>query len=369
MGFKYQVHPFILGIINLNTYLTRIMSNLELSQIDSFPQELLDISIERLYTLFPGPTLLHLQGKRPEPVFVSILLHGNESTGFHVIQELLMKYQHLDLPRSVSILFGNTQAARYGKRILTGQYDFNRVWPGTAESNTIEATVMQDVVSEMRRRNVFASIDIHNNTGLNPHYACINKLENSFFQLATLFGPTVVYFLTPKGVQSMAFSKLCPAVTLECGKPGLLGGIDHALDFIEKVIHMQFISNEPISPQDIKLFHTVARVQVPEDITFSFTNQNANILFKKELYTMNFSEIPADTCFGIVHSNNSARLFAFNDNDEELGEELFYINNQKIKLTKPMMPAMLTLDEAVIRQDCLCYLMERLPYPVTSYVS
>jgi hypothetical protein len=32
-------------------------------------------------------------------------------------------------------------------------------------------------------------------------------------------------------------------------------------------------------------------------------------------------------------------------------------------LTKCLMPAMLTRDERVIRQDCLCYLMERLPYP------
>jgi len=338
------------------------MSNLELNQIDSFPQELLEISIEKLYTLFPGPTLLHLQGKRPEPVFVSVLLHGNEGTGLHVIQRLLKKYQHSVLPRSISILFGNTQAARYGKRVLDGQSDYNRVWPGTVEPNTQETMVMRKIVNEMERRNVFASIDIHNNTGLNPHYSCINKLENCFLQLATLFGHTVVYFLTPKGVQSMAFSKFCPAVTLECGEPGSPSGTDHALDYVDAVLHMKYISNDPILPQDIKLFHTVARVQVPEDVTFSFTDQNANILFESELYKMNFSVIPADTCFGIVNSSN-ARLFAFNDNEEELGEKLFYINNQQIKLTKPMMPAMLTLDEAVIRQDCFCYLMEQLPHP------
>jgi hypothetical protein len=28
-----------------------------------------------------------------------------------------------------------------------------------------------------------------------------------------------------------------------------------------------------------------------------------------------------------------------------------------------VMPSMLTLDERVIRQDCLCYLMERFPIP------
>ena len=345
------------------------MSNLELHQIDNFPQELLEISIEKLYTLFPGPTLLHLQGKRAEPVFVSVLLHGNEGTGLYVIQRLLKKYQHSVLPRSVSIFFGNTQAARYGKRVLDNQFDYNRVWPGTVEPNVQETIVMQKIVNEMERRNVFASIDIHNNTGLNPHFACINKLENCFLHLAALFGHTVVYFLTPKGVQSMAFSKLCPAVTLECGKSDSPSGTVHALDYVDAVLHMQYISKDPILQQDIKLFHTVARVHVPADVTFSFTDQNANILFKRELYKMNFSEIPADTCIGIVHSNNNARLFAFNDNDEELGEKLFYINNQQIKLTKPMMPAMLTLDEAIIRQDCFCYLMERLPHPEIPYAN
>jgi hypothetical protein len=31
----------------------------------------------------------------------------------------------------------------------------------------------------------------------------------------------------------------------------------------------------------------------------------------------------------------------------------------KIRLRVPVMPSMLTLDERVVRQDCLCYLMER----------
>ncbi len=341
------------------------MSNIELTQIESFPQKLLKVGSDKLYTIFPGPTLLHLQGKRPEPLFVSVLLHGNEGTGWHVIQRLLKKYQRSALPRSVSIFFGNTQAARYGQRFLDNQPDYNRIWPSTIEPNSQETAIMQNIVDEMGRRKVFASIDIHNNTGLNPHYACINKLENRFFQLAALFGHTVVYFLTPKGVQSMAFSNHCPAVTLECGKPDSSSGIEHALEYVDAVLHMQHISEDPILTQDIKLFHTVARVKIPEDVTFSFTDQNVDILFKRELDRMNFSEIPADTCFGIVQSNNNARLFAFDDDDEEVGEKFFYTNEQQIKLAKPMMPAMLTLDESIIRQDCLCYLMERLPHPET----
>ena len=234
---------------------------------------------------------------------------------------------------------------------------------GTHHPDSQEAKVMQEIVDEMQSRNLFASIDIHNNTGLNPHYACINKVENQFLRLASLFGPTVVYFLTPKGVQSMAFSEMCPAVTLECGKVDSESGIAHTLEFLDAVLHMKEIPNEPLAPQDIHLFHTIARVKVPHDVSFSFSDSSADILFSNELDKMNFSEMPANTCFGKVQTNSTARLHAFDDNDNEVGNRVFQIKDQKIQLINSMMPAMLTLDEMVIRQDCLCYLMERMPYP------
>ena len=53
------------------------------------------------------------------------------------------------------------------------------------------------------------------------------------------------------------------------------------------------------------------------------------------------------------------------NNDNEVGNRVFQIKDQKIQLINSMMPAMLTLDEMVIRQDCLCYLMERLDLSTT----
>ena len=55
---------------------------------------------------------------------------------------------------------------------------------------------------------MFASIDIHNNTGLNPHYGCVNRLDPPFLHLATLFSRIVVYFKRPLGVQSAAFASV-----------------------------------------------------------------------------------------------------------------------------------------------------------------
>lgn len=103
----------------------------QFDQLDFVPDGLLSVSAESLHSILNKPTLIHLTGKHPEPLFVSVLLHGNETTGFFAIQELLKQYQDQTLPRSLSIFFGNIKAASLGLRRLDGQPDFNRIWPGT----------------------------------------------------------------------------------------------------------------------------------------------------------------------------------------------------------------------------------------------
>ena len=44
---------------------------------------------------------------------------------------------------------------------------------------------------------------------------------------------------------------------------------------------------------------------------------------------------------------------------EDVARHYFHVKDGELRLKVPGMPSMLTLNEAVIRQDCLCYLMER----------
>ena len=159
-----------------------------LTILDQLPDGLLHCEARDLQRILPGPTLVHLPGQHAAPLFVSVLLHGNETTGLTATQGLLRKYDGHKLPRSLSIFFGNISAAAQGKRHLDGQPDYNRIWPsaGDGTGDLPEHRMMHQVVDEMRARKVFASIDIHNNTGLNPHYGCINRREPRFFHLATL---------------------------------------------------------------------------------------------------------------------------------------------------------------------------------------
>ena len=334
-----------------------------LTQYDSLPDGVLDLPAGRLHEALPGPSLIHLPGRRPEPLFASVLLHGNEDTGWLAAQSVLRKFQSAELPRAMSLFIGNLEAARAGLRRLDDQPDYNRVWPGGEATQNAEGEVMHQVVDEMHRRRVFASIDIHNNTGLNPHYACVNRLDPHFLHLATLFSRIVVYFIRPQGVQSAAFAELCPSVTVECGKPGTPGSVEHAAAYIEACLHLSEFPAHPVAPHDIDLFHTVATVKLPDEVSFDFGFAAADIRFVPELDHYNFRELAPGELLGRLAAGSQARLCALDEHGDDVGAHLFDYRGGEITLRQALMPAMLTRDERVIRQDCLCYLMERISLP------
>jgi len=336
------------------------VNKLHFKQLDYLPEGLLEVSIQELHTILPEPTLIHLSGKQAAPLFVSVLLHGNEPTGFIAVQLLLKKYQGRQFPRPLSVFFGNVAAASRNLRRLDKQPDYNRIWPGTELPSCAETEMAEEIVSIMKKRDVFASVDLHNNTGLNPHYACINNLDNQFLQLASLFGRLIVYFLRPKGVQSAAFAQICPAVTLECGRPGQQHGIEHAFEYLNSCLHLLELPQHQILPQDIDLFHTVAQVKIDDKLNFSFNQVDADLFLNEDLERMNFTEVSPGTVLGISKNNTTMPLIAKDEYGNDVTDNFFSFQNGELQINRLTMPSMLTLDERVIKQDCLCYLMERI---------
>lgn len=333
-----------------------------LHELNSIPDGLLDCAANELHDRLAGPTLIHLAGARSNPLLVSVLMHGNEDVGWEAVRILLKKYipggGKLNLPRSLSLFIGNTEAAKSGIRRLAGQPDYNRVWPGTEQEYTAEQAMMEHIYKTMADKQVFASVDIHNNTGLNPHYACINVIKTETLQLAALFSRTVVYFIRPKGVQSLAMSTLCPAVTLECGKVGQAHGTEHAIEYLDACLHLAEHPQHPISPHDIDLFHTQAIVKIPSQISFGFGCDNRDLCLLDDLELLNFRELPPGTEFGQM-TKGIHTLDVQNEQGEQVAERYFTLEQGALKTRLPVMPSMLTRNESVIRQDCLCYLMER----------
>jgi hypothetical protein len=245
---------------------------------------------------------------------------------------------------------------------LPGQSDYNRIWPGTDRPGGSEHLMTAQVVEQMRARRVFASIDIHNNTGFNPHYGCVNRLEQPFLHLAALFSRIIVYFKRPLGVQSAAFATLCPAVTIECGKPGNASGEEHAAAFVEAALHLDHFPAHRVPASDIDIYHTIATVKVPPEVHFAFGSGGADMWFEPDLDHLNFRDLPAGSRLGHVAAACKRPVQAWDEQGADVTERYFEVRDGELRTRRTVTPSMLTLNEAVIRQDCLCYLMERLRY-------
>lgn len=327
--------------------------------IDRLPEGFLDSSPDRLIDILPGPTLFDLPGRDPHPLFVSTLLHGNEYSGLDAMQAVLRRHAARGLPRSLLFFVGNVRAAAANLRTLAGELDYNRVWPGTLSPAAPQAEMARWVYDYAARRKPFASVDIHNNTGFNPHYSCVTKLEPKFIALAQLFSRIVVHFQRPVGTQAAAFAELCPAITVECGKAGAGSATEHAIELIEACLSIAQLPDHAPAPHDVDLLRTYAIVKPPAGASFSFDGAPADFMFRSDIDHLNFSELEPGVSFG--RSAGGARLDVLPGDGEDVQPgDYFRYESGRILLSRTAIPAMLTVDPRAVTQDCLCYLMHRI---------
>ena len=332
-----------------------------LTVLKEVPDGFLHTPARELTDVLPGPTLIDLPGRGERPLFVAILLHGNETTGLLAMQKVLGHYQGHPLPRGLLLFVGNIAAAAQARRTLDNQMDFNRVWPGTEHTDAPEARLMREVMEYVSHRRPFASIDIHNNTGFNPHYGCVNRLSDPFLHLARLFSRTTVFFEEPVGVQSAAAASICPAVTIECGVPGAPSATEHAADFVQSALRLTHFPDHPPHLADIDLYRTFAVVKVPDNLSMSFDQSKADIEFRSDIDHLNFSELEAGALFAAYSGDSHVRLNVAPATPEPIAAYFNY-SDHEITLAQSTIPAMLTKSHRAIRQDCLCYLMHRIDF-------
>ncbi len=70
-----------------------VADRLRLHHIEGFPADLLDLPSGSLWHRLAGPTLFHVAGRHEPPLFVSVLLHGNEDTGWQAVQQVLKRHR------------------------------------------------------------------------------------------------------------------------------------------------------------------------------------------------------------------------------------------------------------------------------------
>lgn len=333
-----------------------------LHQLDHLPPGFLTLAAPELRSILQGPTLIHLPGLEPQPVFVSVLLHGNEDVGLLALQGLLQTYVGRRLPRALSIFVGNVEAARAGVRRLDEQPDFNRIWGRTHPQSAYEV-MAGEVVEEMRRREVFVAVDLHNNSGRNPLYSCLCGDAAGHRRLASMFSPLAVLI---DGLPSLcsAFSPICPTVSCECGEIGNVEGVIQAGILIERCLHAspeRFAEGET-GWRPLDVMRAFAVLKVPEALSLSSDGGEADVRLCPEIETLNFRDVEPGRVLATASADlavEPVQVFGLS------GERLHGIvsrNGSEVGLASGGVLAMLTRDVRAIRQDCLGYLMQRLPH-------
>ncbi|MEL7490149.1 MAG: M14 family metallopeptidase [Pseudomonadota bacterium] len=336
---------------------------LTLDRLDHLPEALIDIAPAAITDVFPNPTLIHVKGALEPPLFLSTLLHGNETTSFEVLKTLAKRWSAAAPRRSVFIFVGNVRATAARKRHLPDQPDFNRIWgPGETPHHRLTAGVLEIA----RSAGLFASIDIHNNTGRNPLYGCVNALRSEDLYLAGAFAPIAVYYQNPPTTQSIAFSHFCPAITLECGQPGDKAGYAAAMALIDHVMALDAFA---ATTAPTRLYETVGRVVIQGDapIAFGDDEENANgcgIAFRADLEALNFKSVARGAAWARV--GRGAGLRVLDEHGRDISDQFFTQARGAITLKQDVVPAMITRDEAIIREDCLCYFMRPMRTPEMS---
>ena len=86
-------------------------------------------------------------------------------------------------------------------------------------------------------------------------------------------------------------------------------------------------------------------------------------MFRADLDHLNFCELAPGTPIATTRRETAALLEVPREDGGNRWCELFAVRDGTLFLERRLMPSMLTRSISAVRQDCLCYLMERLPLP------
>ena len=296
-------------------------------------------------------------GALPGTLFVSVLLHGNETAGWEALCRLLADRGDA-LPRSVIVLLGNLGAARSGLRRHDGQADFNRIWK---DHDGVERARVDAIVEALVAEDLLCAVDVHNNTGSNPHYACVTRSDPVSLALAQRFARPAVYVRQPDSVLMRALAPFTPSIVLEAGRPGEADGVAHVVDYLAWLLDCPALPEAPAGPLD--LYRTVASVRLRDGVRFGFRGtapEDAELELLPGFEARNFSRLDPGTRFAHVPGAVERwPLGVFDDDGADVTARYFERRADEVVLARSVVPAMFSPDETILRQDVVCYLMER----------
>ena len=250
-------------------------------------------------------------------------------------------------------------------RHLEDQPDFNRIWD---KEHSSQYPLTGSVLEYVRKQKIYTAVDIHNNTGENPLYACISKKDLDFIKLAQSFSENIVYFTRPHSVLSRALSLITPSVVIECGLPGYSQGITTGVQFIERLLTLEQ-SWKKKEVQIPYIYSTYATLLIDSDSEISFESQlvlkKGQLCLSDQIDQLNLKEVPVGTILGKMYDSNPFKLM--DDKGQDVFNQFFSIINSNWIVKTSFIPSMFTKDTCVAKSDCLGYVMQK--NPITDFLN
>jgi len=320
-------------------------------------------SVEEMLARLAGPTVIRVPGvDRTRCRIVVTLLHGNEPSGLRAMHAWL---RGAPRPRVDAVLIvAAVPAARlsplFSQRLLPGGADLNRCFlpPFRGAGGALAAAIL-DVIEGARAE---ALIDLHNNTGHNPPYAIVTRIDPKRLALTALFAERLVLSDLRLGALMEAVEERLPSITVECGRVG-----DPRADAVARRGIDRFFALERIVPAGASdplpmILESPLPVRVRTGVRLAVgagARPDADLTIAENLDRHNFEELAAGTSLGWVGDTAEWPITAVDSTGRDCADELFLMEGGELRARRPWIPIMMTTDPAIAAQDCLFYVVRR----------
>lgn len=308
---------------------------------------LLTLEASRLHNVLQGPTVFDLRKPSKRPIFVSTLLHGNETSGWNAVRRFLTEFRDT----SIVVLIGNIAAAAKNMRHLPGETDFNRIWQQPLWRERIDQT--------LRECNPWCGVDIHNNSGPNPHYSVVTNLDLNTLSLAKIFSDKLIYTQHTQEILSHAVAEHCPSMTIETGTVDDPMSETRAYELLAKLNTLDEVPNR--FSTNLEAYKTLAIVRVEhEDDTELETFPN----FNRSLANKSFRTLKQGERF-IDCLPDGWRLNVTTSGNQIETERFFDVRHRQAFLKRDVVLSMFTPNPRLAMQDCVCYFLTQFSLDVS----
>jgi hypothetical protein len=316
-------------------------------------------TVQEFLRWLEGPTAIWITGADTSRTRAySTLLHGNEPSGVIALHRWLRAEE----TPAVNIVFfiGAVSAAltapAFSHRMLPGRRDLNRCFEGPDHDD--EGRLAAQLLRLLRSTNCEALVDVHNNTGHNPPYGIATGLQAESLSLVSLFANRCVHSDLNLGTLTEATSAI-PSVAIEAGRSHTPEADAVALAGLERYVHRAHLFHE-LDTSDMRIYECPIQVRLTDGTHVVFASEpvdDADLTLLPAVDEYNFDGDDAGTLLGWVRDSAPWPLAARNADGDEVSGDHFEIRDGMLLARQPILPIMMTTDERIARDDCLCYLV------------